>query len=92
MLDILLVASSEDKEYMANFIEFVSEALVGWEPFVNDTFTISPMMEKNGKCVTRITAGNENAEMLHKVAIRYSPNIFFGKEESWRIGKEFGIE
>lgn len=64
---------------MSKFVNWVCESLAGWEPFVNDEFTISDPQEYEDRFVIIVTIGKENVE--DNRTIWDYDKMFMGREE-----------
>lgn len=90
MIVVRIVGSFKNTQETA--IQDICEALAGWEPFVNDEFTISNPEEcPDGRWVTTITIGD--AESKELVLVLNMDTMFLERNDArelihtlWTIG------
>lgn len=75
---MILYIIGTNLEAMTNFVNWVSESLVDWPPFVNDEFTISDPQEHEGRFVVVVTIGGD---VDGNYAVLNYDEMFLGKEE-----------
>ena len=75
-----------DQEAMKEFVDFISESLVGWKPFVNNEVTISDPESFGNKFVAQMTIGQQT-DTDYEMLVDYD-RAFFEKATAKELNQE----
>ena len=79
---MILYIIGTNLENMKKFVNWVSESLVGWPPFVNDEFTISDPQDYEDRYVVVVTIGDNVDD---SIAVLNYDEMFLGEDELHKV-------